>query len=592
MLKKPSLSLVAATLFLLAIAPVYGSPSLNLGSTAKYDLAARAILTQSCTSDPVAFAYQACTGIVPPPNPPIIGQPFLNDDFNYANITQMMNAGWGMDPNLPASYFSFGNSVVTFKNDGTVAPGATWSRIPANLANWSISTRVEWVGGSYGTLQLTIATTGHFYTWEARGTYDDFGLGRYDYGQSCCHVVANATSYTPQLNVWHVLRIDMVNNVISGYFDGKFVLTYVDPDTTPGSTDLNSFGIQGSFLTYDAYDWIAAAPLTPAPPTVLPSPAPTTFQVDLSGNVGWNVEGLSSSRANLDVSHTLAVSVPLGALTFSPVTESGSFPQSIDLATREESPGTASALLKGIASAYLTTTSGLAGRTGSYWPTLSTMLANTSGPDYTQWWVNGPLSNGSPVQILHGWSSVTGSESLDLGGSLGSRDAWIVTSQLSQTVNTNIPNLSNPLGSPDTSTTSFDLNLLWSFDKTADLLLRNNVTLSLATHSVTATALYPFQPCAGSVCTTSNFVNVIRDASVKADLTLLLSSTSLSLSGHGAGSSARAPSRMGSIAALLWTPMGIVGLAAGVTAGLAVVFARKVRGNVPPAVQATSRDLH
>jgi hypothetical protein len=578
--------LVPVILFLIAVAPVYGAPSLSLGSTVKYDLAASVSVTQSCTADPVTLAYQACTGIVPPPNPPIVGPPFLNDDLNYANISQMQNAGWGLDPSVPASYYSFSNSIVTFKNDGTLAPGASWIHIPSGLANWSVSTRVEWVGNYYGTLQLNLNTNGHYYTWEARGTYDNFGLGRYYAGQPCCDVVANASSYIPQLNTWHVLRADMLNNVISGYFDGNLILSYVEPDMTPGGTDLTSIGIQGSYFTYSAYDWITAAPLTPVPPTVLPPPSPTTFQVDLSGNVGWSVEGLSAGRANLEISHNLAVSVPLGALSLTPVTESGSFPQSIDLATRQESPGTASALLKAIFSAYLQTISGLAGPAGFSGPTLSTMLANTSGPDYTQWWVNGPLSDGSPVQILHGWSSVTGSESLNLGGSLGTRSAWVVTSQLSQTVTTNIPNLSNPLGSPDTSTVNFDLGLLWSFDKTADLLLRNNDTITLAMHSVTATNIFPTQPCIGSSCTLTNFVNVIRDAKVTANLTMVLSSTSLSLPRNGAGSNVPTFPLMGTLAALPWIPMGLAGFIAGAIAGAAVLLIRKMKGNVPPPVPA------
>ena len=359
MLRRPGLAFAAVILFLLAVAPVHGAPSLSLGSTAKYDLSATATVTQSCTSDPVTFAYQACTGIIPPTPPPIFGQPFLNDNLTYSNVTQMRNAGWGIDPSLASSYFSFGNSTVTFKNDGSTAPGASWTHVPANTVNWSVSTRVAFVGNYYGTLQLNLNTVGHYYTWEARGTYDNFGLGRYYAGQPCCDVVANASSYIPQLNVWHILRADMLNNVISGYFDNNLILSYTEPDNTPGDTALTSIGIQGAFLTYDSYDWITAQPLIPLPPVVPPPPAPKTVQVDLSGNIGWNVEGLSTSRANLVVSHNVAVSIPFGILNLTPVTESGSFPQSIDLATRQESPGTAAALLKALMSATLPATSGL-----------------------------------------------------------------------------------------------------------------------------------------------------------------------------------------------------------------------------------------
>ena len=216
------------------------------------------------------------------------------------------------------------------------------------------------------------------------------------------------------------------------------------------------------------------------------------------------------------------------------------------------------------------------------------MFANANGPDYTQWWVDGPLSNGSPVQILQGWSSVTGSESVNLGGSLGTRNAWIVTSQLSQTINLNIPNVSNPLGQPTTSTVHLDLGLVWNFDKSADLLLRNNDTLNLTMHSVSATLLTPFQPCTGPSCTLTNYVNVIRDTTVKLNLTMLLSSTSLKLSGPGSPATPQAPNLMQSIASLPWFPLGVAGIAAGGIAGLAVFLARKANRNIPHLVQARS----
>ena len=553
------------TLLLLTISPAYAAPSLSLDSTASYNLTGKIRATQSCTADPIRYANQACTAMVPPPNPPILGQPFLNDDFVYANITQMMNAGWGMDPNLPISYFSFGNNTVTFKNNGTVAPGATWAHIPANLANWSISTRVEWVGGYYGTLQLTIATTGHFYTWEARGTYDDFGLGRYDYGQSCCHVVANATSYTPQLRVWHVLRIDMVKGVISGYFDGKLLLTYVDQDMTPGSTNLNSFGIQGSFLTYDAYDWISAAPAIPAPPTVLPPPPPQTSEVDLSGNVGWSVEGLSSSQVNLQVSHNVGLSVsPFPFFSFTPLTESGSFEQSVNLSTRVESPSTATGLLDSL---FLSAIQDLPGSTlagGVSGFLIQSMLsAQHFGSDYTEWWVNGPLSSSSPVQISHGWSSVTGSESLDLGGSIGTRPAWIVTSQLNQTANVTIPNVKNLLGPSSTFRAMASLRMLWSFDQSADLLLRTNRTLTLSMHSVTPMTI----PAIGGTAD----VTVTRDILLTINLALVLSSTSLSLPKEATHTS----SLMDAFLAMPWIPLGLAGLAAGGSVAIILRFTRR-----------------
>src|SRR4029077_14325988 len=170
------------------------------------------------------------------------------------------------------------------------------------------------------------------------------------------------------------------------------------------------------------------------PPTSMPS----SLQIGLNGHIGWNVEGLSSSTANLLVSHNLAVSVSvpqLPGLTITPVTESGTLAQSIDLVTRVESAGTATDLIEHLLDAYASAYSGSYGHNSRVGNIISQMSATaTSDPSYTLWWVNGPLSNGSPVQVMDGWASVTGSETLNLGD-LGNVQAWIVTSQFSQGVN-------------------------------------------------------------------------------------------------------------------------------------------------------------
>src|SRR5205807_1869202 len=69
---------------------------------------------------------------------------------------------------------------------------------------------------------------------------------------------------------------------------------------------------------------------------------------------------------------------------------------------------------------------------------------------YTFWWVNGPLSNGQPVEILTGYASVVGSETVNLGPG-NNRNAWIVESELSQSLSTSSPPVLGSGGSSDTS---------------------------------------------------------------------------------------------------------------------------------------------
>lgn len=210
------------------------------------------------------------------------------------------------------------------------------------------------------------------------------------------------------------------------------------------------------------------------------------------------------------------------------------------------------------------------------------LLANTNQPVYTEWWVNGPLSNGSPVQILQGWSSVTGSENLDLGTAIGPRSGWIVTSQLSQTINTNIPNPSNPLSSA-TSTTSANLNLLWSYDQTADLLLRTSDSANVTSQSTNTVEIFPagcFPPSPTCIPTS---VTVTRNMSLSLKVALRLTSTNISLTTPKTRSG-RTLTDM--LASAPWMPLSLGVVVAGVVAGIIALITRRTRGkNVPAPVE-------
>ncbi len=309
--------------------------------------------------------------------------------------------------------------------------------------------------------------------------------------------------------------------------------------------------------------------VSPTPPVI---PPPTSINIGLTGTIGWTVEGLSTSQANLLVSHNIAGSVsPIAILTFTPITESGSYEQSVNLSTRVESPGTASGLVMTIL-----TSPALSGifRYDSYGfaPQVFSTATDTE-PSYTQWWVNGPLSNGSPVQILEGWSSVTSGQSLDLGGSVGTRQAWIVTSKLSQTFNLNIPNVNTPLGPASASTANAELGFQWSFDKSTDLLLKNNDTISISTRSVNPSTVY--------VGSGPVDVRVTRTISATVTLTVQLSSTSLNLN-----SSQQTPG-LNPISPMSWMTVGLVGLVAGVVSAALLWQGYRSRRSAAPTTTPT-----
>jgi plastocyanin len=357
-----------------------------------------------------------------------------------------------------------------------------------------------------------------------------------------------------------------------------------------GSTYSHDFTIPGAYHYYcSIHPWmkgiVNAAGSTPPPPS--PS-MPPTVMINLGGNLGWTVKGLSTDVANLQVDHKVSVSImPLPGVTFTPLVEQGSLPQTVNLATRVESPGTATSIIQKLLSSipyyYLGTPVYATGprlATTAPLSIVSTMLGRATGsisdpnsPVYTAWWVNGPLALGSPVQILTGWSSVTGDETLSLGGSIGTRNGWLVTSQFSQSLNA-----TDPAGSA--SNIAFTLDLLWSFDKRDDVLLRNNVSASFAVLSTNREQVFLGNPCAPSGwCPNYAQVTVTRTMTATLNLALMLTDTDLRLNSRmNSGSQASSSPLLDAMVSLPMWGYGILGSVAAGLVGVAVWGIRRTNG--------------
>ena len=348
-----------------------------------------------------------------------------------------------------------------------------------------------------------------------------------------------------------------------------------------GGSFSHVFAQPGVYHYYDGnYQFLRGtvdvSPSAPPPPSM-----PPAFQVGLNGNVGWTVQGLSSSTVNLLVTHNLGVSIPVPQLplvTITPVTESGTLVQSIDLATRVESAGTATDLIEHVLDAFAAS-SNSQGFNSGFGNIISQMSATAnSDPSYTLWWVNGPLSNGSPVQVMDGWASVTGSETLNLGD-LGNVQAWIVTSQFSQGVNLTFP--SSPFGPPGpNSHASVALNFLWSYDKSSDLLARSFANGTITMHSESSTQVPTNGYCLNYPCTFTT-VQVTRDMRLTLTLALHLTSTSLSLDQRMRNGSSTLD-MLGSMFATPWMALGFVGAVAAAIIAFSLWLTRRVRRSAMP----------
>jgi plastocyanin len=318
-----------------------------------------------------------------------------------------------------------------------------------------------------------------------------------------------------------------------------------------------------------------AIPAYPPPSPVSSSIMPT---ISFAGSLNWTVNGLDNTVAVLNVSQQVSIIASQGPFSFTPATETGSFSQSINLATRVESPGTATSIILGILQRMLAYQP-YYGYNG--YPTILGQMLSSQKLVYTFWWVNGPLANGQPVQILTGYSSVVGNEMVSLGPS-NDRTAWIVESTLSQSVSTTSPPVITTGGS---SNSNFRLDLRFDFDQMSDILLKSSAVVS-----VTSAQSQGYKPgdylCGASGCfPVSDFVTVDHHMSATVPITLQLQSTNFDLSKRmpgvatGNGQTTPGPAGTSGTSTLfppmsLWMYIGIGVVGAGVVAATAWLLRR------------------
>jgi hypothetical protein len=346
-----------------------------------------------------------------------------------------------------------------------------------------------------------------------------------------------------------------------------------------------TFNTAGNYTYYDTLN-----PLLRGNIIVSSTPAPiaSSFmpKISLAGSVNWTVNGLDNNVAVLNISHQVSIIASANGFSFTPVTETGSFSQSIDLATRVESPGTATSVILGIVQRMLA----YPGYYGYYgYPSALGQLLSSQKQMYTFWWVNGPLTNGQPVEILTGYSSVTGSETVNLGPG-NNRNAWIVESTLSQSISTTSPPVITAGGSSDSS---FKLDLRFDYDQASDLLLKSSAVVS-----VMSAQIQSYQPgnylCGPSGCfPVSESVTVSHHMSATVPVTLQLASWNLDLSKRmpgvsagngqtstgGPGGTSGTSTLPAAMSLLIYAGVGVV--AAGVVGTLAWLLRRRSRMRAP-----------
>jgi hypothetical protein len=250
----------------------------------------------------------------------------------------------------------------------------------------------------------------------------------------------------------------------------------------------------------------------------------------ITGTLGWTVTGLNSTTAILNVTRDTATSN--GDVTTT-IQHIASFNESINLATRVATilpfiePEMNQALQMAQTNMATTLT------TGTSWE--STMSAVDGVmmrlPLHTMWWVNGPLKANDTVPVLLFPTNVTGSTTLDLGGSLGSRSAWTLAFLSPRSLLPGDPMTSMTTATPIAD--SFTLALTFNYDQTSDLLLTANADIHFGFGEE---GFIPTAPCSSSTTTSpaltvcpDTTIPIMREFGIDVQASLKLTSTSLDL---------------------------------------------------------------
>src|SRR5438309_8933680 len=210
---------------------------------------------------------------------------------------------------------------------------------------------------------------------------------------------------------------------------------------------------------------------------VRPMIAMISPSLNINGTLGWIVTDLNATTATLNVTRDITTS---SGETITPATHhTGNFNESIDLATRIATmlPFIEPEMDQAVQIAR--TNIGATMPTGTSWGSTMPGLDVTMmrQPLHTMWWVNGPLKVNDTVPVLVFPTNVTGSTSLDLGGSIGTRSAWTLL----------FPRTGSPLP-PDPVATltssipiadNFGFALTFNYDQPSDLLLTASAGIHL-----------------------------------------------------------------------------------------------------------------
>ncbi len=194
------------------------------------------------------------------------------EDFDHGSLSEMTSAGW-----------TIGNAAETSLGGGQVSLGSSTSNgasivfdgLPDGIVDWTVEANCSWIGGSVGSLMVSVGTTTHSYAWWGDGYYGEFVFSRDGVK------VMKFSGYAPQMNTGCVLKMDKVGNNFNLFFNGELKRTFTETGETGVATSVSTIG---PWHGQSSYDWIELR----IPNAVSSTPAPGFF--DLSNP--WFVGGI------------------------------------------------------------------------------------------------------------------------------------------------------------------------------------------------------------------------------------------------------------------------------------------------------------
>jgi len=253
--------------------------------------------------------------------------------------------------------------------------------------------------------------------------------------------------------------------------------------------------------------------------------------LNINGTLFWTITNLNSTTADLNVTRGITAS---SGVIVTPVRQhAGSFTESINLATRI-------ATLLPFVEPELDEAAQMAQVNGGASVTSSDLSSTMSAIDnammrqhlFTMWWVNGPLKVNDTVPVLVFPTNVTGSTSLDLGGSIGTRSAWTLAFPGTESFLPPDPTATMTSSIPISDNSAFTLTL--NYDQTSDLLLTANANIHLGFGEET---FLPPTPCDSSATTAPALtacpvtpIPIMSEFRIDVQASLKLTSTTLDLS--------------------------------------------------------------